>query len=215
MKTLKKIKKVVFTLDGKYVKIKCTTEDKLKDIYQKYSTQINKNMNTLSFLYQENKINFELSFKDHANFIDRNNHEMKILVYKIENYLYKCPKCDEKISLNTEKLDEIISSNDKIKEIINGSKLQIDNIIKTYSLNSLNIQLNNINKMLNMVIKDINKNNQTIKKLLNGYINTNKNIDNNITNITVSEPIKIDSNSGNAKILENENLLGKIKSILN
>ena len=76
---------VVFTLDGVNLTIKCTTEDKIKEICEKYSTQITKNMNSLLFLYEGNKVNFDLSFKEQANEIDRNNHEMKILVNKNEN----------------------------------------------------------------------------------------------------------------------------------
>ena len=76
---------VIFTLDGVNLTIKCTTEDKIKEICEKYSTQITKNMNSLLFLYEGNKVNFDLSFKEQANEIDRNNHEMKILVNKNEN----------------------------------------------------------------------------------------------------------------------------------
>ena len=73
---------VIFTLDGVNLTIKCTTEDKIKDICKKYSTKINKNMDSLIFLYFGNEVNFELSFKEQANIVDRYFHEMKILVNK-------------------------------------------------------------------------------------------------------------------------------------
>ena len=57
----------------------------MSDICKDYSTKINKNMDSLLFLYEGSKVNFELSFKEHANDIDRNNHEMKILVNKNES----------------------------------------------------------------------------------------------------------------------------------
>ena len=76
---------VIFSLDGIDLTIKCTIEDKMKDICQKYSTKINKNIDSLLFLYERNKVNFDLSFKEQANDIDRNDHEMKILVNKNEN----------------------------------------------------------------------------------------------------------------------------------
>ena len=76
---------VVFTLDGANLTIKCTPEDKMKDICNKYSTKINKNMNSLLFLYEGNKVNFDLSFKEHINDKDKKNHEMKIFVNKNEN----------------------------------------------------------------------------------------------------------------------------------
>ena len=81
---------VFFTLNGINLTIQCTTEDKMKDICESYSTKINKNINSLLFLYEGNKVNFELSFKEQANYLDKNNHQMKILV----------SKCDEKIILN-------------------------------------------------------------------------------------------------------------------
>ena len=76
---------VIFTLDGVNLTINCTIEDKMKNICENYSNKINKNMNSLIFLYGGNKINFDLSFEDQVNSIDRNNNEMKILVILNEN----------------------------------------------------------------------------------------------------------------------------------
>ena len=104
---------VIFTLDGINLTIQCTTEDKMEDICKNYSTKINKNMNSLLFLYEGNKINYELSFKEQANSIDRNNHLMKILVYKY----------NDKNNLNSEKLDEIILSNNNNLGILNRNLL--------------------------------------------------------------------------------------------
>ena len=184
---------VIFTLNGANLIIQCSTEDKLRDICQKYSTLIKEKMNSLLFLYRENQINFELSFKDQANPIDINKHEMKILVYK-----FICSECNEKNNLNKEKLNEILSNNNKIKDSINEIKLKIDNIIITSSKNPLNIELKNINNMLSNVNENIKKNNKEIKNLLGDYIN--------IKNI--SHPIKINSN-----YRTNKNLFENIKSI--
>ncbi len=96
---------VLFTLNGINLTIKCTQEDKMKVICKNYSAEINKNFESLIFLYEGNKVNFELSFKEQANYIDRNNHQMKILV----------SECDEKNNLNSEKLDEIKNSINNIK----------------------------------------------------------------------------------------------------
>ena len=76
---------VIFTFEGIDLIIQSTTEDKMKDICEKYSIKINKAMNSILFLYEGNQVNFELSFKEHANSIDRKNNKMKILVYKREN----------------------------------------------------------------------------------------------------------------------------------
>ena len=116
-------------------------------ICKSYSTKINKNINSLLFLYEGNKVNFNLSFKEQAKDIDRNNHQMKILVFEYS----------EKNNLNSEQLNEIISSNNVIKNSIITIKLQIDDIIKICSNNSLNIKLNDINQKLNMINEDIKK----------------------------------------------------------
>ena len=113
---------VLFTLDGVNLTIQCKTEDKMKDICKSYSTKINKNMNSLIFLYEGNKVNFDLSFIEQANFIDRNNYQMKILVYE----------SDKKNNLNSKKLDEIILSRNKIEDDIIDIKLQKDIRIFAY-----------------------------------------------------------------------------------
>ena len=49
---------VIFTLDGVNLAIKCTTKDKMKDICKRYSAKINKNINSLLFIYGGNGVNF-------------------------------------------------------------------------------------------------------------------------------------------------------------
>ena len=112
---------VVFSSEGVNLIIKCPIEDKMKEICQKYSTKINKNINSLLFLHEEKQVNFELSFKELANSSDRNNNKMIIMV----NY-----KKNEKILNNINSiyitkilfshLDEII----KLKLIKYNKKLQ-------------------------------------------------------------------------------------------
>ena len=64
------------------------SEDKIKDICNKYSTKIGDNINTLLFLYGGDQINMELSFKEQANIIERNNKKMKVLVFKKRNWRF-------------------------------------------------------------------------------------------------------------------------------
>ena len=106
---------------------------------------------------------------------------MKVLAYGNESDRFVCPKCGEKIHLNTEKIDEIISSINNIQDTINGTKLIIDNIIKISSINSVNIQLKIVNSTLNTINEDINKNVGKLKNLLN------ENLDN--TSITKTKNI--------------------------
>ena len=139
----------------------------MKDICQRYSNKIDKNINSLIFLYGGNQLNFQLKFKEQASIIDKERNEMKVLVYKNEDYQLICPKCGEKIKFDTDKIDDIILSINNIKETINGSKLLIENIIKTSSMNSMNIQLKSVNLILNTLNEDINKINEKLKNLLN------------------------------------------------
>ena len=89
---------VIFTLDGVDVSIQCSKEDKIKDICQKFAKKVQKNINSLLFLYGGNQLNFLSSFKDLAK--DKN--EIKVLAYTNEDEDgFKCPKCGEKIRLNT------------------------------------------------------------------------------------------------------------------
>ena len=69
--------KVIFTLDGVDVSIQCSKENKMKDICQKFANKVEKNINSLIFLYRGNQLNFHLSFEDLAK--DKN--EMRVLVY--------------------------------------------------------------------------------------------------------------------------------------
>ena len=95
--------KIIFTLDCVNSAIQCLSNDKMGDICQKFATKVNKDINSLIFLYEGNKVNFELKFKEQANLLDRNKNEMKILVYNNKNDEFICPKCEEKIKLNTDK----------------------------------------------------------------------------------------------------------------
>ena len=120
---------VIFTLDGMDVIILCSFEEKMRDICQKYASKIEENLNSLAFLYGGNQINFELLFKNQANSLDKANKKMKVLVYKNEDDIINCPKCNEKIKLKMEKIDDIISSNNTILDTLNGIKVQLDNIV--------------------------------------------------------------------------------------
>ena len=129
---------VIFNFEGREVIIKCLKNEKMKDICQKYADKIDMNINSFIFLYEGNKLYFNLNFNEQANIIDKEKSEMKVLVYKNENNISICPKCGEKIKLKSEKMDDIISSINNIKDTINGTKSIIENIIRISSDNSMN-----------------------------------------------------------------------------
>jgi hypothetical protein len=92
--------KTIFIFNGANLTIQCTTNDKMRDICQNFSTKINKVMNSFIFLYGGNLVNLELSFNSQERKIDRENKEMRILVYNNEDEIFICPKCGEIIKLN-------------------------------------------------------------------------------------------------------------------
>ena len=89
--------KVVFNFIGVDMTIQCTKEEKMKNICQRYGTKLERNINTLIFLYGGTQLNFELSFEEQVSSLDRDNKVMKVLVYTKENEEFICPKCGEKV----------------------------------------------------------------------------------------------------------------------
>ena len=138
----------------------------MKDICLKYCTKINTHINSLLFLYGGNQLNMEKKFEDQANSTDKENKEMNILVYATEGDNFICPKCGEKIELNSDKINEIVKSNNNIKDTINGVKVNIENIVKTSKIDEINIQLKNIIVLLNTINESIKTNNEKLKNLL-------------------------------------------------
>ena len=156
---------IIFTLDGVPLSIQCNENDIMKDICQKYANKIQRNINTLVFLYGGNELNYNLKFKDVITV--KESKEMKILVYSkiIDDFI--CPKCGEKINLDKEKIDDIILSINNLKETLDSTKLILENVIKISSVNSINSQLKGINIILNTLNEDIKKTKEKVKNLLN------------------------------------------------
>ena len=131
-------------------------------MFKKFATKAEKNINSFLFLYGGDQLNLDLTFDTQATSLDKENHEMKVLAYG--NYGKEsdglvCPKCGEKIHLNTEKIDEIISNYSNIKDTVDGLKNNIDNLIKNSVMKAVNNQLKIINITLNSINEDIKKNN--------------------------------------------------------
>jgi hypothetical protein len=68
----------------------------MKVICLRYTKKIEKNINSLTFIYEGNKVNFELSFEQQANLIDKNNSEIHISVYLNEKDGIICPNVAKK-----------------------------------------------------------------------------------------------------------------------
>ena len=74
----------IFNFEGIDATIQCLTNEKIKEICQRYLNKIGKSINSLIFLYDGNQVNYNINFKEQANVIDRERNIMKVLVYKKE-----------------------------------------------------------------------------------------------------------------------------------
>jgi len=92
--------------------IQCDIKDKMKDIIKRFLNKIgkNENDNNLLYLYDGTLINYELTFIQQANELDRNRNKMNIIVKsnddnneEINEIISKdtiCPKCGENIFID-------------------------------------------------------------------------------------------------------------------
>ncbi len=67
------MKKVIFLFDGKEDTLEGSEDELMKDICQRYVNKIDKDMNSLTFIYEAKQINFNLSFSDQINTLDKEN----------------------------------------------------------------------------------------------------------------------------------------------
>ena len=169
--------KVIFSLEALEIVIDCSTEEKMRDICQRCATKMETNLETLSFLYGEKPVNFELSFEDQANSQDKKTNEMKVKVSKKKDEGFICQKCGEKVELNPKALDYLISSNKDIIDNITGTNIIAENILNDNSTIYLNARIKNIKIILTSINEDIKKNNEILKNLMNAQINTNNEAD--------------------------------------
>ena len=163
---------VTFNLEQTEITVQCLKTETMRTIIQRFETKIQQSADSFMYLYSGGQVNLDLTFEQQANHLDRENSQMKILVYKTESNGFKCPYCAKKIKLG-EDLDDIIRAYNNLKETINDIKSMLENIIKTSVNNPMNSQLKIINMALNTINEDIKKNNQKLEKILNNN-NTNE-----------------------------------------
>ena len=196
---------IIFTFDGVPLSIQCTRNDLMKEICQKYANKIKRNINTLVFLYGGSQINFNLKYKDVIT--NKESNEMKVLVYSNESDEFICPKCGEKIKLNTEKIDDIIISINNLKEAIDSAKLMLENVIKISTVNNVNVQLKGINIIMDSLVEGVKKTKEKVRNLLNeSKINQNNEKINNENKINQNMAKQNDENINN----ENNYIIAEI-----
>ena len=197
---------VTFNLEQTEITVQCLKTETMRTIIQRFETKIQQSADSYVYLYSGGQVKLDLTFEQQANHLDRENNQMKILVYKTESNGFKCPYCAKKIKLG-EDLDDILKAYNNLKETINGIKSMLENIIKTSINNPINNQLKVVNITLNTINEDIKKNNEKLEKILN----------NNNTNEQKAEKTSNNNNSNNqkeGKILNNKshNNINKQKS---
>ena len=187
---------VIFSYNEIKIIIQCSNTDKMKDICNKYACKINKNINSLYFIYGGNYVNQDLTFNEQANSIDKNRKEMNILVIdystlssinSINNEL-KCKKCGERFNLEIFK--NLIKFNNNQIDKLNELKTQIELINNVNDINEIKTKLKYINLIVNNIIEEINKNKNNIQ-----YIYNNNNKNNNNLNVKTNNNLNIKTNN--------------------
>ena len=168
--------KVNFTYEGMKTVIQCSKGDKMRSICSKFGAKMEVDINSLFFIYNGRLINFELTFNEQANSIDKIRLEMSVIVNKNENETdIKCPKCNHIIKIESIKsLNDLIKFNKNINFSLNELKKQIESI----DTNDIN-QLENKIGIMNYLINDIIKEKEKTKTGVQNLVNTNDNINNN------------------------------------
>ena len=160
---------VTFIFDSVQTVIQCLKDDKMKNICQKFVNKIQIDLNSLIFLYNGAMVNFELSFIEQANSLDKSNNKMTILVYRNNEEGLNCPKCGERIKFDTKNIDKLLEFNNDINDTLEGLKGNIENIINDIinqkSNNYIKNQLKNVNIVINNIISEIKKNKLELNKL--------------------------------------------------
>ena len=150
---------ISFIYNGNQIRIQCNTEDKMKDIFNRFKIKSNEEDDNLCYIYNGNIINEELKLNQIIN--NNNEANINILVYNNKNEDAKdkeiilneiiCPKCKENI------LIDIKDYKINLYECKNGHK--IENILFSEYENMQKIDLskiicnkcnqNNINQIFN------------------------------------------------------------------
>ena len=109
---------VIFIYKRNKITIQWSKEEKIKNICNKYASKIDKNINSLYFLYRDNQIKLELTFKIQANSLDIERKVMNVFVYIQDNNELKFPKCKEKNNFDNKIIEKLININLNQNDII-------------------------------------------------------------------------------------------------
>ena len=151
---------LIFNYDGNYTIIKCNINDKMKDIINRFLIKIgkNENDNNLKYIYGANIINYELTFIQQVNELDKNKNKINIIVEsnndnnnEIISKDIICPECGENILIeikdfkmnlygckNNHKINNILINNYENYQKIDLSKIICNDCIENNKSNTHN-----------------------------------------------------------------------------
>ena len=163
--------KVCFEYNGIKTFIQCSKEEKMSNICIKYAVKIQKNINSLYFLYNGIKINNELTFYEQANSFDKNRLEMNILAISTDDEAnpLQCPKCGCNLD-NIKIFSDLMKCNKKLNNMLNELKSQIELI----NINEID-KIENKIKLIKYLVNDIISENEKNKIEIQNILNKNKN----------------------------------------
>ena len=136
----------IFNYEGINTTIQCDLNEKMKDIIGRLKIKVQNNENNLYYLYNGTQINYELTFNQQANDIDKNRKKMNIIVTKTEDNKIEvqeikskyviCPECKENILINIDNFKvnfHNCKNNHNINKALNEfeetQKINLNNII--------------------------------------------------------------------------------------
>ena len=125
--------KVEFNYNGTITAIQCLEEEKMEEIYKKFETLSNLDINKINFLYSGKKINSQLTFSQIISDSDKDRKSISIIVEDlnkgslnndsniIKSIFPICPKCKEKVPFEIEdyKISYLCKNGHSTKMLIN------------------------------------------------------------------------------------------------
>ena len=140
--------------------IKCRDNDRLKDVFKRIPNKSNININSVYFLYNNDKINDKLTINQFINVKDKQKNKMKIIVNQVDenenqNEILKnkeilCPKCGRSVNIKIQDYKILLYD---CKNGHQSDKILFEEFAKTQKFEEPNIKCknckdkNNINKV--------------------------------------------------------------------
>ena len=160
-----------FSYNGQSITIQCNLYDMIYQIFQKFLTKANKNINSVYFIYNGNIIqNYYLSLNEIMNHDDKIRNKINILVNDNQNtYYYTTSYTKNYDSTNKISIDDNNSGKDeynKICKIVNDSNKRIEEMEKEIKIETQKLKL----KIEDMQ-KRLMKANKQRKRFSNGIYN--------------------------------------------